>query len=55
MGGADYETFRTRMGQFLQRRGFSYGVNREAVRVLWAEAGGSDGDDEADAPANSED
>jgi regulatory protein len=55
MGGADYETFRTRMGQFLQRRGFSYGVAREAVRALWAEAGGSDGDDEADAPANSED
>ena len=29
---ADYQTFYTRMGGFLQRRGFSYGVARVAIR-----------------------
>ena len=48
MAGTDYQTFRTRMGQFLQRRGFSYGVARETVRVLWAESGGTEGDDESE-------
>jgi regulatory protein len=42
MAGTDYQTFRTRMGQFLQRRGFSYGVARDAVRALWTESGGTD-------------
>lgn len=34
---ADYQTFFTRMGGFLQRRGFGYGVARAAIRQLWAE------------------
>jgi regulatory protein len=36
---ADFATFRTKLGQFLQRRGFSYDVIREVVRTLWAETG----------------
>lgn len=43
----DYETFRARLGPFLQRRGFSYGVARAAVRQLWEETrGGAPADDE---------
>ncbi len=44
---ADYQTFYTRMGGFLQRRGFGYGVARAAIRQLWAEAHGEapDADD----------
>jgi regulatory protein len=38
--GADYATFRTKLGQFLLRRGFSYGVAREAIRTLWEETAG---------------
>lgn len=37
---ADYQTFYTRLGGFLQRRGFSYGVARAAIRQLWAETRG---------------
>lgn len=37
---ADYQTFFTRLGGFLQRRGFSYGVARAAIRQLWAETRG---------------
>lgn len=37
---ADYQTFTTRMGGFLQRRGFSYGVARTAIRQLWEESRG---------------
>lgn len=37
---ADYQTFYTRMGGFLQRRGFGYGVARVAIRQLWAESRG---------------
>ena len=33
----DYATFRTRLGSFLQRRGFGYGVVSGAVRTLWDE------------------
>jgi regulatory protein len=40
-----YEDFRTRLGQFLLRRGFSYGVARHVVRQLWEELGA-----EGDAP-----
>jgi regulatory protein len=44
---ADYQSFYTRMGGFLQRRGFGYGVARTAIRYLWAEAHGEapDADD----------
>ena len=40
-----YEDFRTRLGQFLLRRGFSYGIARRVVRQLWEELGA-----ESDAP-----
>ncbi len=48
LGGADFPTFRDRMGRFLLRRGFSFEVARTAVRQLWAEAhdGASAQDDE---------
>lgn len=42
LANADYETFRTRLGQFLLRRGFSYTIARSAVRQLWEEAHGED-------------
>ena len=41
LAGLDYETFRTRLGPFLLRRGFSYGVARETVRRLWEETHGA--------------
>ena len=34
---ASYETFLTRVGGFLKRRGFDYAVTAEAVRVVWTE------------------
>lgn len=40
LGGADYESFRTRLGGFLLRRGFSYGVAASVVRALWEETRG---------------
>nr|AYC80660.1 hypothetical protein [uncultured bacterium] len=48
LGSADYETFRTKLTAFLQRRGFSYSIARETVRALWEETRGSqpDADDE---------
>jgi regulatory protein len=33
----DYATFRTRLGSFLQRRGFRYEVATRTVRALWKE------------------
>ncbi len=39
----DHLTFRQRMGAYLQRRGFSYGVSAAAVERLWAEASGDAG------------
>lgn len=33
----DYATFRTRLGSFLQRRGFGYAIVSRAVRILWEE------------------
>ena len=33
----DYPTFRTRLGSFLQRRGFGYEVSTRTVRTLWKE------------------
>jgi regulatory protein len=48
--GLDFKSFRERMGGFLLRRGFSYGVAGPVVRQLWAESGGdrSAGDAEDD-------
>ncbi|HEY7780590.1 MAG TPA: regulatory protein RecX [Ktedonobacterales bacterium] len=37
LAGLDYQTFRTRLGPFLLRRGFDYTTARETVRQLWAE------------------
>jgi len=33
----DYQTFRRRLGGFLQRRGFDYGIVKETVNRLWRE------------------
>jgi len=33
----DYPTFRTRLGSFLQRRGFGYEVSKRVVQALWKE------------------
>ena len=33
----DYKTFRTRLGSFLQRRGFGFGVTTHTVKALWEE------------------
>ena len=35
--GMDFATFRTRLGSFLQRRGFGYEVSTRTVRALWKE------------------
>lgn len=35
----DYESFATRVGGYLQRRGFSYDVVMEAIRTAWRELG----------------
>ena len=35
--GMDFTTFRTRLGSFLQRRGFGYEVSTRTVRALWKE------------------
>jgi regulatory protein len=46
VAGLDYEAFRARLGGFLLRRGFSYGVVRAAVRALWEESRGSAPEDD---------
>ena len=38
----DFNTFRTRLGPFLQRRGFSYAVSKSTVKALWEELQGED-------------
>jgi len=38
---ADYQSFRRRLGEYLQRRGFGYGVINRTVRRLWQELGGA--------------
>lgn len=43
----DFNTFRARLGPFLQRRGFSYEVSKHTVKDLWEELQGEDaGEDE---------
>jgi regulatory protein len=42
----DYQAFRARLGGFLLRRGFSYGVVRVAVRTLWQESRGAAPEDD---------
>ena len=36
---ADYESFRRRLGEYLKRRGFGYGVINHALERLWQELG----------------
>ena len=48
--GADYQTFRTKLTAFLQRRGFNYSIACETVRALWEETGGAQPEDEDDYP-----
>jgi regulatory protein len=36
---SDYQTFHRRLGDFLKRRGFNYGVIRRTVQRLWEELG----------------
>jgi regulatory protein len=43
----DYATFRTRLGSFLQRRGFGYEVASRTVKDLWKELREEEGPDEA--------
>ena len=38
---ADYQSFRRRLGEYLKRRGFSYGVINNAVERVWQEQGGN--------------
>ena len=42
----DHTTFRTKLGPFLQRRGFSYAVTKHAVQQLWDELQGEAADDD---------
>jgi len=42
----DYATFRTRLGSFLQRRGFGYEVTTRTVRKLWQELKEQEADDD---------
>ncbi len=37
LAGADWETFRKRLGAFLMRRGFSYGTIAPILRQVWDE------------------
>jgi len=36
---ADYQSFRRRLGEYLKRRGFGYGVINHAIERLWSEWG----------------
>ncbi len=37
---SDYQSFYRRLGGYLQRRGFNYGVIKHTVGVIWREGGG---------------
>ena len=45
--GLEYQEFRERLGAFLTRRGFSYGVARRTIDRCWAEREGTSSADEA--------
>jgi len=36
---SDYQTFRRRLGEYLKRRGFGYGIIKKVVEQLWGELG----------------
>jgi len=40
---SDYETFRRRLGGYLKRRGFGYGVTSKTVGRMWQELAGDNG------------
>ena len=40
---SDYESFRRRLGEYLKRRGFGYGVIKETIERLWQEIGDRQG------------
>lgn len=44
--GIDFATFRTRLGSFLQRRGFGYEISTRTIRALWKELREEDGEEE---------
>ena len=44
----DYATFRTRLGSFLQRRGFGYEITTHTVRKLWQELKEQEADDDSE-------
>jgi regulatory protein len=46
IAGIDYATFRTRLGSFLQRRGFGYEITTHTVRKLWQELKEQEADDD---------
>jgi regulatory protein len=41
----DFAIFRTRLGSFLQRRGFGYEVSTRTVRALWRELQGEEAEE----------
>jgi len=47
----NYESFRAKLGSFLLRRGFRYGLAQSIVRQLWEEQHGERPDDDEDAVA----
>ena len=44
----DFAMFRTRLGSFLQRRGFGYDVTKHTVQALWRELGSEEGAEDDD-------
>ena len=42
----DFVTFRTRLGSFLQRRGFGYEIATKTVKALWKELQQEDGEED---------
>jgi SOS response regulatory protein OraA/RecX len=40
---ADYQSFRRRLGNYLRRRGFNYGIIVHTVDRIWQERGNSSG------------
>jgi regulatory protein len=41
----DYQVFRQKLGSYLQRRGFNYGVISQTVKLIWEERTGEAGPD----------
>lgn len=41
--GSDYQAFRRRLGEYLKRRGFGYGIIKKVVEQLWREMGENSG------------